>query len=87
MGNMKKKKERREHVSRWSIGTLDEFWYISGQQSGIYPPSFYAAHTEEEIQELHQQCMEQVRQMAQKYDLEIGEDGKLQNNNSDNNGI
>lgn len=75
----KMKQEIHNLFVRWSMESEDDFWNIYGQSDGMYPPSFYATHTEDEIQEIYRQDIDRLRQMAQKYDLEMSEEGQLHN--------
>lgn len=77
MNFKKMKREIRNFFIRWSMETEDDFWYNHGQPGGMYPPSFYATHTQEEIEEICRQDMEKLQEMAKKYDIEITYDDQF----------
>lgn len=55
---------------------MDEFWYLHGGSCfGLFPPSFYYKHTQEEIARLEKEEIEKlkkiVRDFAKKHENDI----------------
>ena len=43
---------------------MDDLWYIMGGSCfGVFPPSFYYTHTEEEIKRITAEKMEKIQKM------------------------
>ncbi|MBQ8983408.1 MAG: hypothetical protein IJ079_07440 [Lachnospiraceae bacterium] len=61
----------RNYFIRMIMVADDDYWYNHGQPGGMYPPSFYATHTEEEIREIYQRDMEELRRIVKKYNIDI----------------
>ena len=55
---------------RISMSIDDNVWYATGGDGRLYPPSFYATHTEEEIREITNRDMEELRSLLKKYETE-----------------
>ena len=46
---------------------MDNMWYLTGGSSyGLFPPSFYYTHTEEEIERISKKTIERLKEMIEK---------------------
>ncbi len=49
---------------RIKLKNMDDLWYIMGGSCfGVFPPSFYYTHTEEEIKRITAEKMEKIQKM------------------------
>lgn len=63
----------RNFFVQMGMASDDEFWYSTGGDGRPYPPSFYATHTEEEIQEITQKDQEKLNVLMKKYEIKKGQ--------------
>ena len=46
---------------------MDDWWYYTGGNCfGLFPPSFYYTHTEEEVRRITDETLESLRSMIKK---------------------
>lgn len=52
---------------------MDDMWYfLGGNCFGLYPPSFYYTHTEEEIERITKKDIAELKAVLRKYEEENG---------------
>lgn len=68
------------HKSRFRIKLkeMDDWWYYTGGSCfGLFPPSFYYTHTEEEIKQITEETLGRIRALLEEFETErcAGTDG------------
>lgn len=61
------------HKIKWHIKLkeMDDWWYFTGGNCfGLFPPSFYYTHTEEEIKQITEETIGRLRAMIAEYEAE-----------------
>lgn len=54
----------RKIVFRMKLREMDRMWeFMGGSCWGLFPPSFYYTHTEEEIERIKKETIERLQQM------------------------
>lgn len=54
----------RKTVFRMKLQEMDRMWeFMGGSCWGLFPPSFYYTHTEEEIERIKKETIERLQQM------------------------
>jgi hypothetical protein len=54
----------RKTVFRMKLREMDRMWeFMGGSCWGLFPPSFYYTHTEEEIERIKKETIERLQQM------------------------
>ena len=54
----------RKTVFRMKLREMDRMWeFMGGSCWGLFPPSFYYTHTEEEIKRIKKETIERLQQM------------------------
>lgn len=81
------KKLIRKIVSHFKLKHKDDVWHsmFCGSCFGTHPPSFYHKHTEEEIKQIEEETLAQMRAMYEEYIAEVKsreEDEKVDNKQS-----
>ena len=58
----------RKFRSHMKLKQLDDWWYLMGGSCfGLFPPSFYYTHTEEEIKRITDQELDKLRAIRDKF--------------------
>ena len=56
---------------RIKLKRMDDWWYFTGGNCfGLFPPSFYYTHTEEEVRRITDETLERLRSMIEKLEDE-----------------
>ena len=56
---------------RIKLKRMDDWWYyIGGSCFGLFPPSFYYTHTEEEVRRITDETLERLRSMIKELEDE-----------------
>lgn len=54
---------------RIKLHEMDEWWYLTGRSGwGLFPPSFYYTHTEEEIERIRAETIERIQKLIDQLD-------------------
>lgn len=72
-------REIRNVFIRMSMVAEDDFWFNTGGDGELFPPSFFATHTEEEVKEIYEREIAELRERLKKYNLK---DPYIQDKNS-----
>lgn len=56
-------------IFRIKLREMDEWWYMTGGSCfGLFPPSFYYTHTEEEIERITKETLDRCTELINKLD-------------------
>ncbi|MBP3477109.1 MAG: hypothetical protein J6K48_12460 [Lachnospiraceae bacterium] len=63
------KKVIQKIIFRIKLREMDEWWYMTGGSCfGLFPPSFYYTHTEEEIERITKETLDRCTELINKLD-------------------
>lgn len=73
------KKLKNKIQFRMKLKEMDDWWYyMGGACFGLFPPSFYYTHTEEEIECIINETLAELRRMVDEFDSAQSHENEIQ---------